>query len=452
MRASSTLPAPGMARAGRGWREADLILLGLIFAAALVLLARDGILWSGATYSDETEHLRRTMIFARMWRGEFSLDLVATSYGGGIWPPLYPALMGALEAALGLGVPGLRLVNIVLVFTGFALFTRMIDDLRPRLLSLLVPACFLAGTTTYFQIRPENLAIFLVGLICHAIVRGGLFRDAKPDRARPLHYGGLGALAGLTCLTHAVFALCAAYLSVLAFLDLRRRWMFVAAFLAVAGPYFVVQNTLHTGVVLFATTAEENLARNNNPYLRSHPRTEADDLLFAEMERRYAAGDRIAYPRPRVVPAGRYEQWLHDENKRRIFKAIALAEIQANPAAALDRMGERVVGLLVGDACLDDGRYGCLVSSTVDRGAYAILVALGLAGLFAAGRAERHRPRAVSYVVLCGMLLIPMVLTQGLVRHFVIVLLIGAYGGLARLVETGREDPVMPGAHARQPA
>ena len=221
--------------------------------------------------------------------------------------------------------------------------------------------------------------------------------------------------------------------------------MFVAAFLAVAGPYFVVQNTLHTGLVLFATTAEENLARNNNPYLNSHPRGVADDLLFAEMERRYAAGDRVAYPKPRVVPDNRYEQWLHDENKRRIFKAIALDEIRADPAGALNRLGERVVGLLSGDACLDDGRYGCLVSAGVDRAAYAVLVALGLVGLFAAGRTELRRPGALSFLALCGVLLIPMVLTQGLVRHFVIVLLIGAYGGLVRLGESGRARPAALG-------
>lgn len=443
MGASSTLPAPGMARAGRGWRGADLVLLGLIFSAALALLARDGILSSAVTYSDETEHLRRTMIFARIWRGALSPDLIASAYGGGIWPPLYPALMGALEAATGLGVPGLRLVNVALVFAGFAAFTRMIDDVRLRLLSLVVPACFLVGTTIYFQVRPENLAILLVGLACHTIVRGRLFRAARPDPAPPLRYAALGALAGLTCLTHAVFALCAAYLSVLAFLDLRRRWLFVAAFLAVAGPYFVVQNSLHTGLILFATTAEENLARNNNPYLSSHPRPVADDLLFAEMERRYAAGDRIAYAKPRLVPDTRYEQWLHDENKRRIFKAIALDAIRADPAGALERLGERVVGLLSRDACRDDGRYGCLVSAAVDRAAYAVLVALGLVGLFAAGRTELSRPRALSFLALCGVLLIPMVLTQGLVRHFVIVLLIGAYGGLVRLGE---------GRHARKVA
>jgi hypothetical protein len=451
MGASSTLPAPGMARAGRGWREADLVLLGLIFSAALALLARDGILSSVATYSDETEHLRRTMIFARIWRGEFSPDLIASAYGGGIWPPLYPALMGALEAATGLGVPGLRLVNVGLVFSGFAFFTRSIDDLRLRLLSLLVPACFLVGTTVYFQIRPENLALLLVGLACHTIVRGRLFRSAKPDPARPLGYAALGVLTGLTCLTHAVFALCAAYLSVLAILDLRRRWMFVAAFVAVAGPYFLVQNTLHTGLVLFATTAEENLARNNNPYLNAHPRTVADDLLFAEMERRYAAGDRVAYPKPRVVPDNRYEQWLHDENKRRIFKTIALDEIRMDPASALKRLGERVVGLLSGDPCLNDGRYGCVVAAAVDRAAYAVLVAFGLVGMFAAGRTELRRPGALSFLALCGVLLIPMVLTQGLVRHFVIVLLIGAYGGLVRLGEGGRARPAALG-HGRPSA
>ncbi|MCJ2053868.1 hypothetical protein [Methylobacterium sp. J-070] len=452
MGASSTLPASGTIRAGRGLRGLDLIGLALIFALALVVLAHDGILSSGITYSDETEHLRRTMIFARIWRGEFSLDLFATAYGGGIWPPLYPALMGALEAAFGLGVPGLRLVNVALVFAGFALFTRMIDDPRPRLLSLVIPACFLAGTTTYFQVRPENLAVLLVGLASTAIARGRLFRAAKPDRARPLAYAAVGALAGLTCLTHAVFALCAAYLTLLALLDIRRRWMFVAALLAVAGPYFAVQNSLHTGLVLFATTAEENLARNNNPYLRTAPRGEADDQLFAEMERRYADGDRVVYPRPLAVPASRYEQWLHDENKRRIFKAIALSEIAADPVGALRRLGERVVGLLVGDACLGDGRYGCIVSGTADRVAYAMLVALGLAGLFAAGRVERHHPRAVSFLVLCGVLLVPMVLTQGLVRHFVIVLLLGAYGGLFRTCETAREPSVAPGPDARQPA
>ena len=441
MGTASTLPAPDLARTRRRWREADLVLLGVIFAAAVALLARDGILWSSVTYSDETEHLRRTMIFARIWRGDLSLDLVASAYGGGIWPPLYPALMGGLEAATGLGVPGLRLVNVALVFAGFGFFTRAIDDPRARLLCLAVPVCFLVGTTTYFQVRPANLAVLLVGLICHALVRGDLFGAAEPEQARPWAYAGLGVLVGLTCLTHAVFALCAAYLTVLALLDLRRRWAFAAALLVAAGPYFVVQNSLHTGLVLFATTAEENLARNNNPYLSRHARPAADDLLFAEMERRYAAGDRTAYPKPFAVPASRYDQWLHDENKRRIFKAIALDEIRADPAGAVARMGERIVGLLVGDACLDDGRYGCVVSPSIDRTAYAALVAFGLIGLLAAGRAERRRPRAVSFVILCGMLLVPMVLTQGLVRHFVLVLLIGAYGGLVRLSAAGRDRP-----------
>lgn len=440
------------ARTIRMWRHADLVLLALIFMAALAVLARDGILFSHATYSDETQHLHRAMIAARLWRGEFSLDLMATLYGGGIWPPLYPMLMGGLEAAFQLGVTGLRLVNVAVVFVGFAFFMRMTADPRLRLLSLVLPACFLAGTSTVFQIRPENLAILLTGALCCLIARRGLFPGRSVEDGPARDYVLLGVLAGLTCLTHAVFALGTAYLALLALTSLRRRWTFVAAILAVAGPYFVLQNAMHTGLVLFATTAEENLARNNNPFLTAVPRPEADDLLFAEMDRRYAEGDQVAYRKPLVVPANRYAQWLHDENKRRIFKEIALAEIAHRPAEALRRVGDRIVALLTGDVCLDDGRYGCVVSATVDRAAYALFVALGLAGLLAAARAEWRTGFAISFCLLCGILLVPMVMTQALVRHFAIVLLVGAYGGLFRLGAAPRNRRVDLALDGTQPA
>ncbi|WP_192361814.1 hypothetical protein, partial [Mesorhizobium mediterraneum] len=198
--------------------------------------------------------------------------------------------------------------------------------------------------------------------------------------------------------------------------------------------------------------AEENLALNNNPFLRTHPLWEAKDLLFDEMNRRYAAGDKVAFPKPRLLPQRSYERWLRDENKRRIFKAIALDEIRSDPVTALRRMTLRLWTLVTGDACLGDGRYvgdvryGCLISPAADQVFYGLLELAGLLGFAVAAMREWGRWRSFSFVVFCVAMLMPVVVIHALVRHFNIVLLLSAFGGLMRLPDwssrLGRADGV----------
>ncbi|WP_192360323.1 hypothetical protein, partial [Mesorhizobium mediterraneum] len=198
--------------------------------------------------------------------------------------------------------------------------------------------------------------------------------------------------------------------------------------------------------------AEENLALNNHPFLRTHPQSAAKDRLFEEVERRYAAGDKIAYPKPRLLPQRSYERWLHDENKRRIFRAIALDEIRSDPVSALRRMTLRFWTLVSGYGCLSDGRYvgdrryGCLISPAADQVFYGLLELAGLLGFAVAAMREWGRWRSFSFVVFCLAMLMPVVVIHALVRHFNIVLLLSAFGGLMRLPDwssrLGRADEV----------
>ncbi|TIQ18504.1 MAG: hypothetical protein E5X51_25405 [Mesorhizobium sp.] len=412
-------------------RNLYMVLLGHLFLLNLWMLSRNGVLWNPQTYSDEAEHYRRALLFSRMVGGDISLNTIGTFYAGGIWPPLYSMTIGFVQRLTGADLAALRVFNMAMAYAGFALLAAAITDARLRAASVILAVLFVLGTRNYFQIRPENLTILLIAALIFLIMRKGLFSADEGNARWRRAYGTTGILAALICLTHAVFLLAALYLSVLACLSRRARAMFLIGFLAIGGPYIVAQNLIHNGFVLFATTAEENLARSNNPFLRTHPRS-AVDHLFEEMERRYAAGDKVAFPKPPLIPQGRYEQWLHDENQRRIFKAIALDEIRSDPVSALRRMALRFWKLVSGNACLG-GRYGCLISPAVDQVFYRLLELAGLLGFVVAAMREWGRWRSFSFVVFCLAILMPMVVIQALVRHFIIVLLLSAFGGLMRL-------------------
>ncbi|TIP77557.1 MAG: hypothetical protein E5X58_43945 [Mesorhizobium sp.] len=79
------------------------------------------------------------------------------------------------------------------------------------------------------------------------------------------------------------------------------------------------------------------------------------------------------------------------------------------------------------------GRYGCLISPAVDQVFYRLLELAGLLGFVVAAMREWGRWRSFSFVVFCLAILMPMVVIQALVRHFIIVLLLSAFGGLMRL-------------------
>lgn len=412
-------------------RNLYVVLLGHLFLLNLWMLSRNGVLWNPQTYSDEAEHYRRALLFSRMVGGDISLNTIGTFYAGGIWPPLYSMTIGFVQRLTGADLAALRVFNMAMAYAGFALLAAAITDARLRAASVILAVLFVLGTRNYFQIRPENLAILLITALIFLIMRKGLFSADEGNARWRGAYGTAGILAALICLTHAVFLFAALYLSVLACLSRRARAMFLIGFLAIGGPYIVAQNLIHNGFVLFATTAEENLARNNNPFLRTHPRSAADHL-FDEMERRYAAGDKVAFPKPPLIPQGRYEQWLHDENQRRIFKAIALDEIRSDPVSALRRMALRFWKLVSGNACLG-GRYGCLISPAADQVFYRLLELAGLLGFVVAAMREWGRWRSFSFVVFCLAMLMPMVVIQALERHFIIVLLLSAFGGLMRL-------------------
>jgi hypothetical protein len=233
-------------------------------------------------------------------------------------------------------------------------------------------------------------------------------------------------------LTHAFLALVSVYLIVLSLLAVRERLWFILAFAIVTGPYVLAQAMIHNGFVLFSTTAEENLARNNNSFLRDHERPLADDLLFQEMERRYKAGDKVVYPRPLVLPQARYDQWLHDENKRRIFKQMAMDEVRADPMGAAVRMTRRVTNLVGGEGCTIGERYGCNIGPMMDLLAFYLLAVMALIGLVMAAKSELSRITSFSFAMVCCALLAPMIATQAVERQFIIVLITASFGGLIR--------------------
>jgi hypothetical protein len=413
-------------------RGGAFALLGILLVLTFAMLAHNGIFGIVETFSDEHDHFKRSVMFAAIVRGNMTLEAIGTFYAGGIWPPLYPILIGGIQAATNLGVGSLRVVNVLLAYAGLAFLIAAIPSSRARYAGAVIVGLFSVGTHYYYQIRPENLVLLLLGVTIFLIVRKDLFSATAPARHGRL-YALCGALGALACLTHAFLAVLAIYLLLLASLAIRQRFWFVVAFAVVAGPYVASQALIHNGVVLFATTAEENLARNNNGFLRNHSRPEADDLLFEEMERRYKAGDKVTYPRPLVLPQARYEQWLHDENKRRIFKEIATDEVLADPWSAGIRALRRIADLVSGEGCVPSHRYGCNLSQRVDLWAFYCLELLALIGLIYAAKSERLRVTSFSFVLACIALLAPMVATQAVERQFVIVLMLGAFGGLAHL-------------------
>jgi hypothetical protein len=275
-------------------------------------------------------------------------------------------------------------------------------------------------------------------MLTFLIVRHGLFAGELRGNQRRA-YAVCGALCAVACLTHAFIVILVAYLAALSLIQARQRLWFIVALSVVAGPYILAQSMIHNGVVVFTTSAEENLARNNNAFLRDHDRPQADDMLFAEMEKRYQAGDKITYPLPLMLPESRYAQWLHDENKRRIFKEMAFTEIRADPSAATGRALSRVVQLIEGEGCLGGRRYGCNIGMKTDRIAFHVLEIVALVGLIIAASRERTRIASFSFFVACFALLAPMIATQSVERQFIIVLILATFGGLVRLHERGRD-------------
>lgn len=409
----------------------SFVLLGIAFVLTLAMLAHNGIFGVVETFSDEHDHFKRSMMFASIVRGNANLETIGTFYAGGIWPPLYPMLMGSLLALTNCGVGFLRGTNVLLAYGGFAFLIGAIEQPWGRYIGIVVVALFVIGTHYYFQIRPESLVLLLLGAAIFLIVKYRLF--SVGTQGQPSRYMLCGALFAMACLTHAFVAVLAIYLVILALLRIRYRFHFVVAFALIAGPYVAAQAMIHNGVVLFATTAEENLARNNNAFLRNHERPQADELLFAEMERRYKAGDKVTYPRPMLLPQGRYEQWLHDENKRRIFKEMAMEEVRADPAGVAIRAMQRATGLIGEEGCVPGQRYGCNVGPKLDLMAFYGLELMALIGLIYVARSERIRVSSFSFAIACVALLAPMIVTQAVERQFVIVLVLASFGGLARL-------------------
>lgn len=408
------------------------VLLGILLVLTLMMLANNGIFNISGTFSDEHDHFKRSMMFSAIVRGNLSLEAIGTFYSGGIWPPFYPMLIGGFQAATHADVGALRIINVLLAYAGFALLIAAVAAAWVRYAIVGIAGLFSLGTHYYYQIRPENLIILLLAALIYLVVKRGLFSAIAPAPRGRLYALG-GTLCALSCLTHAFLAIVAVYLLVLGLMVIRQRMWFIIAFVAIAGPYVIAQKLIHNGVVLFATTAEENLARNNNVFLRNNERPKADDLLFDEMERRYKAGDKEVYPRPLVLPQTRYEQWLHDENKRRIFKEMAISEVSADPAGAAIRALGRATALVSGEGCIVGQRYGCNVSPGIDRFAFYGLELLALVGLLCAAKNERWYSASFSFVFACFAMLTPMIATQAVERQFIIVLLLAAFGGLARL-------------------
>jgi hypothetical protein len=109
-------------------------------------------------------------------------------------------------------------------------------------------------------------------------------------------------------------------------------------------------------------------------------------------------------------------------------------------------MALRFWTLVTGDECLGDGRYSCLISPAADQVFYGLLKLAGRLGSAVAAMREWGRWRSFSFVVFCLAMLMPMVVIHALVRHFIIVLLLSAFGGLMRLrgwsSRLGRADGV----------
>lgn len=407
------------------------VLLAVVFILTLVMLARNGIFGITDTFSDEHDHYKRSLMFSSIVRGNLSLEAIGTFYSGGIWPPLYPMVIGSIQAVTNSGTALLRLVNVLFAYGGCALLIASVPSRIGQYAGVVVVGLFAVGTHYYYQIRPENLVLLILGALTFLVTRAGLFSVGLRSK-RSGSYALCGALCALACLTHAFLALVSVYLIVLSLLAFRERLWFILAFAIVAGPYVLAQAMIHNGFVLFSTTAEENLARNNNSFLRDHERPLADDLLFQEMERRYKAGDKVVYPRPLVLPQARYDQWLHDENKRRIFKQMAMDEVRADPMGAAVRMTRRVTNLVGGEGCTIGERYGCNIGPMTDLLAFYLLAVMALIGLVMAAKSELSRITSFSFAMVCCALLAPMIATQAVGRQFIIVLITASFGGLIR--------------------
>jgi hypothetical protein len=410
---------------------------GAITLAALALLYGAGALQIGTTTGDEVEHFRRVLAAAVILRGDVSTDNLASLYSQGIWPPFYPMLLGGLNAVLGLSLYGLRVLNVLFAVSGVLLMTATLP-VKVRWAALPVLAAFLTFNPYYFQIRPENLVLLLTGAVIFIAATTHVFGEAG-TRPNNLLYAALGVLTGLLCLTHAAFALPAVYFAVLSLLLRKGLFAYLPALFATVAPYLIIQNLMHAGLVVFATTSPESLARASNPFFDDQLSYEenfeaAVPALFAEMRRRMEAGDFVRFPRPRLVPASHYETWLRYENKRRIFGDIARETLSKDPGLYFERMGLRLGALSAPTLCRPEDPYACKIAPLfVVKSAYIGFGVAAIASFIILLFAERHFLfTAFTFLGLAGSMLGPMVIVTGQWRQFMIVPLVLIFGALYR--------------------
>ena len=428
------------------------VLFGVLTAAVLLELQIRGLLSYPDTISDERDHFARVMAAAQLWSGQLFMSNLAAVYDQGIWPPLYPLLLGACNALFGFGLAADRVLNVLFVAVGLYCLGLPVRG-RVRLLALPFAVLFLIFNPEYFQIRPENLALLLIGAAICIAIRSGAFSPGGTANWR-IHVL-LGVIFGLLPLTHATYTMVALYGVLLACLALRQRWPFVAALLLVTLPYVAAQNLMTSRLTLFATSSEEGLVRNNNPYWnRALPYSVNFEQTFVklltEVRARIADGDLVMFPRPALIPKSHYAQWLAYENKRRIFRDIALQTIRDDPAGYLLRIPERLASVAFPTLCEPAGAspYACrLAPAAVVEASWLLTLTCGVAALGGLWLCERrHLLRGFTFLGFCAALLLPMTLITALGRQFMLIPPLLVFGMLWHLgkIRAGAPEAEVP--------
>lgn len=318
--------------------ESRLLLLLFLVSLAARLAAVGATLWMDVRpVNDEWGYRDRGQGWAEVYRDLAAGDAPAAehweqAYGDGFQPPLHPMVLGAVGAT-GLPVDlGGRLLNALLTALATPLVYRLARHGADRRAATAASVLHLLYPTFNFFAHMLWAEPLFVLLLLGAAERALAARDAAAGR-RLGRSVAAGLCLGLACLTRTAGV---SFLLALPLLfagtgrvragRVRAAVLMIAVAAAVIAPWQAALHREEGRFALLATSSGLNLAMGNNPHVADGAGSTwtdpaANARLRADIDRHAAA---------------------RDLSPDRAAASYAHAHMQADPAAALRRVGDRI--------------------------------------------------------------------------------------------------------------
>ena len=412
--------------------------------------------------SDEMGHFSRTIAFQKILSFHVTPAILSKAYFHGIWPPLYPIIMGLAMSPSSLA-DNIEIHQLPVTFGDAVVYARLLNLLFQSVALFVFLHCFTSSGTKFFfvlffsvcpqianlgfQIRPENISILLLSFLYYVLVVHNVLLPLGPmGKARARSYAMAGVLTGAMALNHAVLVALAVYVLLLMAIYLPRSSGGLLAAAIIIFPYMGTMRLIHADAHLLSTAAWSNIAYNNNHFLKNDYSNydDAQARIRTYVESLASGADLIYYRPSIIVPSEMYEAWNRAENERRLYKQYATNYILRNPRGFFIRAFYRVAKGWK-SSCAEV--YGCLLGRHEARiSAICYLTCILLLPILIWQESYYGiRVWSFRFSIACFALMAPAILAHANERIFVAFMTTAVFGVLLRLERAG-QSPVRTGS------